>query len=165
MKSDASRSVTRIAVRGSVAGVADAERRRRSVSPVRRARRLHGDVARPHPIDDVLHDRGLALLGIQVELANDLLQPRAVQDLLVERRQPILEPGADGRLDVVLGNLLRHDQHQRLGAIAIGQTARDDRGRRGDDQQRHHERPLAAPEDAQNRFRCVALAWQHELTD
>ena len=59
--------------------------------------------------------------AIEVEFADDLFEARAAQDLLIERGQAILEPHPHGRLHVALGNLLRHDEDERLGAKPVWQ--------------------------------------------
>ena len=80
MKNDASRSVTRIAVRGLAGGEADAK----GVA----LHDLDVDVL-PHPLDDVLHEVGLRAIGVQVEVLDDALQPRPAENLLADRLEPI----------------------------------------------------------------------------
>ena len=69
----------------------------------------------PHPLDDVFHDRGAALVGVEIEILNDPFEPRAAQDLLRDRLQPILDARGHRRAHVALGHALRDHQDQRLG--------------------------------------------------
>ena len=110
--------------------------------PRRRACRLDADVLRAHPFDHVLHQLRLALRGIEVEFAHDLLEASAAQDLLIERCQAIFEANPYGRLHVALGDLLRHDENERLGAKPIRQAPRhSDRCHRRQ-HERHQHQPL-----------------------
>ena len=104
------------------AAVADTERGGRRGLPWARAGRLDADIMRTHPFDHVLHELGFALRGVEVEFAHDLFEARAAQDLLIERGQTILEPNPYGRLHIALGDLLRHDENERLGAKPIWQA-------------------------------------------
>ena len=53
---------------------------------------VDADVARAHPLDDVFHQLLVgALLRIQVEVRDDLLEPGAAEDLLADRLQAILD--------------------------------------------------------------------------
>ena len=108
MNSDARRSVTRIAVRASLGGEADAE----GVA----LDDLDLDFV-PHPLDDVFHDRGATLVGVEVEILDDPFEPRAAEDLLGDRLQPILDARGHRRAHVALRHALRHDQDQGLGVI------------------------------------------------
>ena len=62
-------------------------------------------------------------LGYRLKSVMIALEPRAAQDLLADRLQPILDARRHGRLHVALGHPLRHDQDQRLRAVAVGQAA------------------------------------------
>ena len=46
-----------------------------------------------HSLDNLLHDVGPTLDGVQVEVADDALESRAAQDLLSDRLHPLLDAG------------------------------------------------------------------------
>ena len=73
-------------------------------------------------LDDVLHDPHAALLLVQVEVLDDALEARAAEDLLLDRRQPVVELGRDLRADEALGHPRRNHQNQRLGLVKVRQT-------------------------------------------
>ena len=125
------------------AAVADAKRRGRTL-PLTGAGRLDADVLHPHAFDHVFHQLRLAFLGIEVELADDLFEPRAAQDLLVEGGQAVLEPHFHRWLHVVLGNLLRDHHDERLGAKPVRQPPCHHDGRHRNDDERHQDQPLCA---------------------
>ena len=121
--------------------------------------RLDPDVARAHLLDDVFHDPGLALLLVQVEILDDALEPRAAQNLLADRLQPIFDARRDRRPDVALGHLLRHHEDDGLRPVPVRQIVRHhDRADR-DQHKRQHDRPLAARRNLDEIFRCVRLTW------
>ena len=103
---------------------------------------------RTHPFDHVLHELGFALRGVEVEFAHDLFEARAAQDLLIERGQTILEPNPYGRLHIALGDLLRHDENERLGAKPIWQAPGHSYRCHRRQHERHQHKPLAAPDRA-----------------
>ena len=91
--------------------------------------------------------------AIQVEVGDDLLEPRAAEDLLADRLQPILDARGHRRPDVALGHALRHDQDQRLGAVEVRQLVDDRRRHAANEQRRQHDQPLAPPRDLPQRRR------------
>ncbi len=80
-----------------------------------------------HLLHDILHGAGAALVHVQVVVEDDPLEPRAAHDLLADGVEPVLDLGCDRRPHVALGHTLRHDEHQRVGTILIGQEVGDDR--------------------------------------
>jgi hypothetical protein len=117
---------------------------------------LDADVA-AHLLDDVLHDSGLALLGVQIEVPDDTLETRAAQNLLDQGLEAIFDSRRDRRTDVALRNALRYDENHRLGAILVGQVVHPHRGCRRNDRKRQQQHPDSRPENLQHVFRFVDL--------
>ena len=111
-----------------------------------RAGHLDADVLRAHSLDHVLHQMRFAFRRIEVEFTDDLLEARAAQDLLIERGQAVLEPHSHGRLHVGLGNLLRHDEDERLGAKPVWQSPGHCHRRHRDEDEGHQHQPLSPPD-------------------
>ena len=79
-------------------------------------------------VEHVLDAGLLPQLRVQVEALDQLGQPVAAEDLLLDDVEPALELAADGRPDDRLRNRPL-DQHQRRGAIQVRQVEREgDRG-------------------------------------
>jgi hypothetical protein len=128
-----------------VADVADAEGR------VAFGDRRDVDVA-PHPLHDVLHHFRPAQALVEPEVGDDALEPRAAQNLLVDRRQPLLDRRRHRRLHVRVGHALRHDHDQRFRPVLVDELVRHPRGRRGAQDHQAGDLPPAPRQQADEVF-------------
>jgi len=102
--------------------VADRERDRGRAAAHQRidALELEIDLA-PEPGDEAFERNRRAQIGKQIELRDQLGQPRAAHHVLADRLQPRLEFGGHRRPDERFGHLLPFDEDGRRGAVQIGQ--------------------------------------------
>ena len=121
---------------------------------------VDGDVV-PHVRDHSFARRCFPLLRIEIELADDALEPRLAQNLRADRQQPLLDRLRNGGTHVVLRHALRHDENQRRRAIAIRQRQRHPDGGHREEERRPDDEPLPLPQNPHHARRRIAPSWQH----
>jgi hypothetical protein len=115
--------------------------------------------SRAHPHDKRVHLAGAALIGIQIEIFDDPLEPAAAENLLLQRLEAILDAIGDGRSDIALRHALRDDQDRGLRAVLVGQPTHDDDRRNRHKDERNQDEPFAAQRDPQNIFGREFASW------
>ena len=99
-----------------------------------------------HRLDDILHDPPRSLGLVQIHLLDDPFQPGAAENLIGERRKPLLDRLVHRRLYVVVRHLLRDDHDQRLGAISFRGISGEERCEGHSERERDENQP-ATPGD------------------
>ena len=114
-----------------------------------------------HILDDGLHELCAPLDGVEVEIANDPLEPGTAENLLCDRLQPVLDFRGDRRLDVGLGDTLRQHENQRFRSVPVRQEQRPGGSDGRDDGNGRQHQAGSPPQDQQHVVNGQPGARQH----
>ncbi len=108
----------------------------------------------PHALDQRFGVAELRLVGIEVELVDDLQEQRSAEYLLLDHRQPLKDGAPDDRPHVGLRDFLRFHQDQGAGSVHLGEVEAQCPGDPQAGSQHGHDQPFAAYRDIPVVFRA-----------